>query len=50
MDNRYVYLFLLLLEHLGQDGHEPVLELAVVGVGHEEVADTVDALTAQVAT
>ena len=44
------YLFLLLFEHLRQDGHEPVLELAVVGVGHEEVADTVDALTAQVAT
>ena len=34
---------LLLLEHLVQERHEPVLELAVVVVGHKHVADTVAA-------
>ena len=31
----------LLLEHLVEDGHEPVLELAVVVVWHNEVSDAV---------
>ena len=39
---------LLLLEHLVENGHDPVLEGAVVAVGDHEVADAVHALFAQV--
>lgn len=39
---------LLLLEHLVQDGNDPVLESAVVGVGHNHVADPVEAPAAEV--
>lgn len=38
---------LLLGKHRVEDGHDPVLEGAVVGVGHDEVADAVEALGAQ---
>lgn len=38
---------LLLGEHRVEDRHHPVLEGAVVGVGHDEVADAVEALGAQ---
>ena len=40
----------LLLEHLVEDGHEPVLELAVVIVGHNQVPDAVHAAAPQVRT
>ena len=38
---------LLLLEHLVQDGDDPVLEGAVVGIGHDQVADPVESLAAE---
>ena len=38
---------LLLLEHGVEDGHDPVLKGAVVLVGHDEVADAVEALEAE---
>lgn len=38
---------LLLGEHRVEDRHHPVLEGAVVGVGHDEIADAVEALGAQ---
>lgn len=40
----------LLLEHLIQDGHNPILEGAVVGIGDDEVADTVETLLAEGST
>mmetsp|Transcript_9402 Transcript_9402/g.24335 ORF Transcript_9402/g.24335 Transcript_9402/m.24335 type:complete len:310 (+) Transcript_9402:40-969(+) len=40
----------LLCEHLIQHWHHPLLKEAVVAVGHEQVADAVDALTAQLGT
>lgn len=39
---------LLLLEHLVEDGDDPVLKGAIVGVGNDEVPDAVEALLAQV--
>jgi hypothetical protein len=39
----------LLLDHFVKDGHDPVLELAVVVVRHQEVADSVQALLSKVA-
>ena len=44
------YGFFLLLQHLVENWHDPVLELAVVVVGHQQVADAVDALLAKHAT
>lgn len=44
---RRVSSILLLVQHGVQDGHDPVFEEAVVGVGHDEVADAVHALGAQ---
>ena len=41
------HLLLLLLEHLVEYWHDPILKLAVVVVGDEEVADAVDALVAE---
>lgn len=38
---------LLLLKHLVEDGHHPILKGAVVGVRHNEVADPVQALFAE---
>lgn len=34
---------LLLLDHLVENGHDPVFECAVVRVGHEQVTDTIQA-------
>lgn len=42
-------LLLLLIGHLLEDRHHPVLELAVVIIGDQEVASAVDSLGAQVA-
>ena len=44
MDN---YLLLLLHQHLVEDGGEPVLEGAVVLVGHQQVSDAVQPALAQ---
>ena len=43
-------LLLLLLQHVVQNGHHPVLEVAVVVVRDQQVAGSVDALQTQVAT
>jgi len=40
-------LFLLLCEHAIKNGCDPVLELAIVVIGHEHVANPVQALFAQ---
>ena len=40
-------LFLLLAHHPVEDGHDPVLELAVVVVGDEEVAYAIDSFLAE---
>lgn len=37
----------LLVEHGVQDGHHPVLEGAVVAVGHQQIPDPVEALLPQ---
>ena len=42
-----MYLLSLLLEHPVQNGGEPVFKHAVVVVGHQEVADAVNPLAAQ---
>lgn len=44
-----VVLLLLLLQHVVQDGHHPVLEIAVVVVRDKQVSRAVDSLHAQVA-
>lgn len=41
---------LLLLQHFVEDGHDPVLKGAVVGVGDDQVTDAVEALAAEVGT
>lgn len=38
---------LLVLKHFVEQWNHPVLELAIVIVGHQKVADTIDALLAQ---
>ena len=45
-----VGLWLLFLEHFGQERPEPVLEGDVVFVGHDEVSDAVEPLQTQIAT
>ena len=44
------YLRFLFLEHGIENGHDPVLKLAVVVVGHEQITDSVDALHSQILT
>lgn len=39
---------LLLVEHLVEDGDDPILKGAVVGVGNDEVPDAIETLLAQV--
>ena len=43
-------LLLLLLQHGLQDGHHPVLKLAVVAVGDQHVPDAVEARLAQLSS
>lgn len=40
-------LLLLFSEHVVQDGHYPVLELAVVVVRHQQIADPVESLRSE---
>ena len=40
-------ILLLLPHHLVEDGHDPILELAIVVVGDEEVANAIDSFLAE---
>lgn len=39
--------FLLFFEHFIQNGHDPILELAIVIIGYQQISDPVDALISQ---
>ena len=40
----------LLLMHLVEDGHDPLFEFDIIGVGHEHVADPVETLHPQLSS
>ena len=45
-----IYLCFLFLEHGIENGHDPVLKLAVVVVGYKQIANSVDAFHSQILT